>query len=455
MPRSGQESGYDPMPVCAYCIDFLSITAAGKSLLRTLHLSKLKKYLEAYNIDIGRVVEKDDLIDAILKARSSNGCLSPENEDYYRNYSVPDKSTSHTRTRFFGRSAGQSSNRPPPPAPSVPPRNTRPYNFPRPDLDANTPLQQPRTPRPGPPPPPRQTHPSHRPPPSVPPRSQYQSPPPPSHHHQQRYHQQPHGQHHQYSHNPPPRPTPPQASRPTGHPQNQHPSTARSTEDLHRHGSQQPRQRAASAGPPATSPPPTLEQLLDMPDDSIKTLSIGALKAILFTNHVNVRQILEKGDLIVKVKALIEDERRDRERQRALHEAEEQEAVELQRAMMEEHARAQAERQQRQQREQQAQRQEGSSPAPVEAQGEDTAQNTGTARSPEPSPAPAPPPKSPPKARGTALDLERTGLCVICQDEEANIAIVDCGYVFVLSRLRGRFINVFPVILRCAEDALT
>ncbi|KZP25081.1 hypothetical protein FIBSPDRAFT_403396 [Athelia psychrophila] len=31
-----------------------------------------------------------------------------------------------------------------------------------------------------------------------------------------------------------------------------------------------------------------------------------------------------------------------------------------------------------------------------------------------------------------AADLERTGLCVICQDEDANIAIVDCGCVTFL-----------------------
>ncbi|KZP05807.1 hypothetical protein FIBSPDRAFT_860660 [Athelia psychrophila] len=32
----------------------------------------------------------------------------------------------------------------------------------------------------------------------------------------------------------------------------------------------------------------------------------------------------------------------------------------------------------------------------------------------------------PPNTR-MATDLERTGLCVIWQDEDANIAIVDCG----------------------------
>ncbi|KAG6886885.1 hypothetical protein C0995_003593 [Termitomyces sp. Mi166 len=451
MPRSGQESGYDPMPVCAFCIDYLNITAAGKGMLRTMQLAKLKKYLEVYNLDSGRAVEKDDLIEAILRARRHNGCLSPEKEDYYRNYSVPDKSSSHTRSRFFGRSAGQSSNRSPAPPPPPPPNNTRPYNFPRPDLEPNPSHQQ----RPFPP----QTHPSHPPPPSVPPRPtpprsvpprpvppQSVPPRPQTQPPQQQYH---HQHHHPPSPQPPP-PPPPQASRPTGYSQYQRPSTHRSSENL-RPGQPQPRQRAASAVPS----PPTLDQLLDMNDGSIKSLSIGALKSILFTNHVNAGQILEKGDLVAKVKALVEDERRDRERQRALQEAEEQEAIERQRAMLEEHRRAQVEMEQRARAEEQAWAQTGA-PGWGFATGEDAAENAETEGSPKRStspPAPAPSPKTPPKTRGTAADLERTGLCVICQDDGANIAIVDCGYVFVLNLVRALLI-ILLVTLRCAEDAL-
>lgn len=52
----------------------------------------------------------------------------------------------------------------------------------------------------------------------------------------------------------------------------------------------------------------------------------------------------------------------------------------------------------------------------------------------------APPP--PPKARATAADLERTGLCVICQDDEANIAIVDCGYVLPVIPQMSRGLNL-------------
>jgi hypothetical protein len=35
----------------------------------------------------------------------------------------------------------------------------------------------------------------------------------------------------------------------------------------------------------------------------------------------------------------------------------------------------------------------------------------------------------PPKAQAMAAHLERTGLCVICQDAEANMAIIDCGHL--------------------------
>ncbi|PPQ82978.1 hypothetical protein CVT26_005541, partial [Gymnopilus dilepis] len=84
MPRQGPEQGYDPMHVCAFCIEYLTITAAGRQQLKQMSLAKLKKYIQAYNIKAGRVVEKDDLIDAILSARGPNGCLPPTNENYYR-----------------------------------------------------------------------------------------------------------------------------------------------------------------------------------------------------------------------------------------------------------------------------------------------------------------------------------------------------------------------------------
>jgi hypothetical protein len=115
-------------------------------------------------------------------------------------------------------------------------------------------------------------------------------------------------------------------------------------------------------------------------------MSISALKTVLLQNHVNARLLLEKRDLVDRVHALLGDERQERAREAAIH-AREEEEIARQHAMMEEQHRL--EEQTRQGREQ------------------------------------APP------MMGTAADLERNGLCVVCQDEEANIAIVDCGYVFI------------------------
>jgi len=71
-----------------------------------------------------------------------------------------------------------------------------------------------------------------------------------------------------------------------------------------------------------------------MQTEGIRALSIGALKAILFQNHVNARLIIEKGDLVDKVVTLVEDERRERDRRAR---EEEEEVMARQRVMMEEH----------------------------------------------------------------------------------------------------------------------
>ena len=151
-----------------------------------------------------------------------------------------------------------------------------------------------------------------------------------------------------------------------------------------------------------------------MTSEAIGSLSISALKAILFTNHVNAGVILEKSDLVAKVKVLATDERRERERQRVLEEQEEAERVERQRALLEQF---------RAQRQKEQGTQQGEN-AESEQREENEAGDASTA-----------PPPPPPKTKGTAADLERTGLCVICQDEEANIAIVDCGFVFLYCNL--------------------
>jgi len=143
-----------------------------------------------------------------------------------------------------------------------------------------------------------------------------------------------------------------------------------------------------------------------MPLQAIASLPISTLKTILFTNHVNAGMILEKGELVVKVKALIEEERRTRERQRLAEEQEAQEAFDRQRETAAEHERV------RRQKEE----------SEKDKRGGEHSVNVGVGSSSGSE-------SVPPGGWGTATSLERTGLCVICQDEEANIAIVDCGHL--------------------------
>ncbi len=165
-----------------------------------------------------------------------------------------------------------------------------------------------------------------------------------------------------------------------------------------------------------------------MTDGQIAALSIGSLKEILFKNHVTSRLVVEKGELVARVKTLVEDERAERER-KAREEEEEREYEEEMRRIREEETRARASSSPPAENAQPSER------APAEgAEGSDPIPVPGTSASQDASTAATPPVSSPPKtstltpkAQAMASRLERTGLCVICQDEEANIAIVDCG----------------------------
>ena len=106
----------------------------------------------------------------------------------------------------------------------------------------------------------------------------------------------------------------------------------------------------------------------------------------------DVENLGKKGDLVDKVLALVEAERREREREAEIKRREEEEIL-------------------RRQREEQGRR-TGSNGG---SGGDETKNENG------------PGPSLTPRAQEMASTLERTGLCVICQDEEANIAIVDCG----------------------------
>lgn len=173
-----------------------------------------------------------------------------------------------------------------------------------------------------------------------------------------------------------------------------------------------------------------------MPSDAIQKLSISTLKAVLFRNHVNTGMIVEKAELVAKVQALVSDERLEREAAARRQEEEDRELQEALEWSRREHAEQEAARQgppsedaaasHETQGAAQGANDSGSDSAEAEAETSGAGQDRSSTppQSQETRPAA---PKLTPKAQAMASHLERTGLCVICQDEEANIAIVDCG----------------------------
>jgi hypothetical protein len=144
-----------------------------------------------------------------------------------------------------------------------------------------------------------------------------------------------------------------------------------------------------------------------MPRESVNRLTIGTLKAILFENHVSVGVVLEKGDLVNKVLSLVEEERRSRAREAELQRLEEEEILRRQREMMEQH-----------ERERQG---SGSGRDGEDSKGNDTGASHSSRKGGSGT------------GGQTTTAFERNGLCVVCQDDEACIAIVDCGCVISIS----------------------
>lgn len=185
-----------------------------------------------------------------------------------------------------------------------------------------------------------------------------------------------------------------------------------------------------------------------MAPEDLKSLPVSVLKEILFHNHVNARLLIEKSDLVERVTTLVADERRERERQEVFRQMEE-EQERLRRTEME----VETHREQLDELHLPSEPQTpgiAPEPTPDVGPGQDPEANQPipTAHSEDvttPAVIPAlheqqtgidtptqPTPRLPGRP-GMAMSLERNGLCVICQDEEANIAIVDCGWVFSIS----------------------
>lgn len=239
-----------------------------------------------------------------------------------------------------------------------------------------------------------------------------------------------------YQHWPPPPPPPQPQARPQARPPPPRPQQQ-----------QQRAQQAPKPKPTPKSPPPpvpTLMSLVPLPRSYLNSLSIGTLKAVLYENHVRVdfSQVLEKSELVGRVAELVEDERRRLERQRREEEREEREARE---------AKERAERAERGEM----------SPGPSNgargadgdlidlmddtelAEASEATERKGSGGESEGSePKGARSPRSPP----TGPQAEDRGLCVVCQDEEATLAVVDCGHLAMCARK-------YPPLYRFAQLA--
>ncbi|OCF40154.1 hypothetical protein I317_06043 [Kwoniella heveanensis CBS 569] len=311
--KESSGSGYEVEEVCLFCLGHLQVTAASLQQLRALPIKRLKDYLAAYNIPCIGPKEKEDFVQAVVRARNpATGCLSPEAESYFRRRSVPKQGQLSTASAS---SSSSSTPRPRPPPPSQARPSSQPYSRP---------------------PPPTQS---------------YRPPPPPA-----------------QARPPPPRASPAPAPRP-----------AATT----------PKPAPAPAPVRQPSPPvPTILSLVSLPKSYLASLSIGTLKAILYENHVRVdfKQVLEKDQLIDRVNELIVDERKRLERQR-----------------IEEERQANGDAQAHQ---------------PV-ANG--VSENGTTGENGETDEA-----ANVKVPTGPMPEIDR-GLCVVCQDEEATLAVVDCG----------------------------
>jgi hypothetical protein len=157
-----------------------------------------------------------------------------------------------------------------------------------------------------------------------------------------------------------------------------------------------------------------------MSTSSLSRLPIHTLKQILYEARVRLpADLLEKGELVARVSAWLEEERIAME----------------ERDIMEREEREQEERERRE-REEQAERERAEAERPAMetelAESEDAHMHGSTENIEihgESQQHPPPPSSSPSPSLPKTTPAERSGLCVICQDQEANIAIVDCGHL--------------------------
>ena len=165
-----------------------------------------------------------------------------------------------------------------------------------------------------------------------------------------------------------------------------------------------------------------------MDPEDIRSLSILSLKALLFSNHVNFNatMVLKKSDLVERVLQLVENEKAARDRARRANEEEAEQTREADRESIQqevegEHAEHEHEREEHDQGEDD------------EAVADHNEEREGSLSPNLQSGSSSSPTLRTPSTKASFSD--RNGLCVVCQEDEADIVIVDCGYVSFYSVL--------------------
>ena len=157
-----------------------------------------------------------------------------------------------------------------------------------------------------------------------------------------------------------------------------------------------------------------MSTLVTLPRSSLAGLSVGTLKQILFEARVRVPPgIVEKEELVERAWTLIEEERRK-----------DNEGIDDVGSAMEDGMESAEE---------------------PDREEEVVLEGNPFARPRTPQPSTPRPNLSTPKATSAESS---GGLCVICQDDEATIAVVDCGYVHIL------FHYVFTDWIPCSHLAM-
>ena len=358
--------------------------------------------------------------------QTAQGCLSVANEAHYRKHAVPkhsiqggssNQSTTARARNFFTRAtSGNSSSSSSTPNSNVPESRSRPYStasvnsraqaFPRPDLD-------------------------------------------------QRHDQRPETNYRTYTSR-----SNGSRTRATSGPSNSGPARAMNNErsrppPVHPHTSSFSRPSNASSGrpaqpppppppppppapaPPVASTPPPLTTLLTQTRLSIAALSVGVLKKILWEARVRMPPgVCEKEDLVDRVWAFLEEERR--RQTETDHNGDSEEYYDDDGPVItDEEENTDAEPAQEWPTGNTHDNWDGFSTATPNAHDwggwpnsrPTSPQPSAASRSHEPLQSNIPA-SSKGKARPSKpTDLDRAGLCVVCQDDEANIAVVDCGHV--------------------------